>query len=385
VNESSIAGLSPRRRYRYDVLIEQHFGESSAWSVGVEEEVMILDAETLALSPGVEPLVTWAEGRSLRGVLKMELLASQVELATEVCAGPEEAVAALAELRACAAEAAADNGLGIAAAGTHAFSIPTAQQIAPDPRYREFVEYAGVSARRQAVCGVHVHVGMPGADECMRALEGVLPWLPLVLALSANSPFLGGEETGLASSRAEVLAQLPRAAAPPAFGSYGEWEAFVERFVRLALADGYTRFWWDIRPHPKFGTLEVRAPDQPTALELTGAFAALLQALCMTVVEGPPPQPAQRGDYAQNRWAALRFGPRAELIHPEGDRLVPVPELTYELLALIQPAVAELGTVKLIRALEPTRCEGDRQLEVARADGVEAVVADVAERTVRSK
>lgn len=345
---------------------------------------MILDAETFALTPGVEALVSWAEGRSLPGVLKMELLASMVELATRVCATPAEAVEALRELRAGAAEAAAGNGLALAAAGTHAFSIPTAQQIAPDPRYREFVEYAGVSARRQAVCGLHVHVGMPGPEECMLALEGVLPWLPLVLALSANSPFLGGDETGLASARAEVLAELPRAAAPPAFGSYEEWEAFVERFVRIGLADGYTRFWWDIRPHPRFGTLEVRAPDQPTAVELTGAFAALLQALCKTVLDGPSPKPAQRGDYAQNRWAALRFGPRAELIHPDGERLVPVPELTYELLALIQPAVKELGSVDLIRALSPTRCEGDRQLEVGRAEGLEAVVADVAARTVRS-
>ena len=123
----------------------------------------------------------------------------------------------------------------------------------------------------------------------MTALEGVLAWLPVVLALSANSPFLGGEETGLVSARAEVLAQLPRAGAPPVFGSYGEWEAFVERFVRLGLADGYTRFWWDIRPHPRFGTLEIRAPDQPTAMELTAAFTALLQALCVTVLEGRPP------------------------------------------------------------------------------------------------
>jgi carboxylate-amine ligase len=345
---------------------------------------MILDAETLALAPGVEHLVSWAEGRSLPGVLKMELLASMVELATDVCPSPAEALASLVELRAGAAEAAKEHGLALGAAGTHAFSIPTAQQIAPDPRYREFVEYAGVSARRQAVCGVHVHIGMAGPDECMRALEGVLPWLPLVLALSANSPFLGGEETGLVSTRAEVLAQLPRAAAPPVFSSYREWESFVERFVDLGLADGYTRFWWDIRPHPRFGTLEIRAPDQPTSVELTAAFAALLQALALTVVEGPPPPPAQRGDYAQNRWAALRFGPRAELIHPHGDRLLPAPELTYELLALIQPAVAELGTVELIRKLEPTRCEGDRQLEVGRAEGLEAVVADVAARTVRS-
>jgi carboxylate-amine ligase len=181
-----------------------------------------------------------------------------------------------------------------------------------------------------------------------------------------------------------VLAQLPRAAAPPVFASYEEWEAFVERFVEIGLADGYTRFWWDIRPHPRFGTLEVRAPDQPTSVTLTGALVALLQALCVTVLEAEPPQPANRGDYAQNRWAALRFGPRAELIHPDGSRLVPAPELMHELLALIQPAVQQLGTVELIRAFDPTSCEGDRQLAVGRDQGLDAVAADVVERTVRS-
>jgi carboxylate-amine ligase len=216
----------------------------------------------------------------------------------------------------------------------------------------------------------------------MVALEGVLAWLPVVLALSANSPFLAGDETGLCSSRAEVLAQLPRASAPPVFDSYAEWEAFVERFVQLGLADGYTRFWWDIRPHPRFGTLEIRAPDQPTAVELTGAFGALLQALCATVVEGPPPRPAQRGDYAQNRWAALRFGPGAELIHPDGTRLVRAPKLARELLDFVGPAAEKLGTTDELAVLDPSTCEGERQLEIGGREGLEAVCADLVERTL---
>lgn len=366
-------------------MIEQAFGRSAPWSLGVEEEVLILDAGTLALAPGVETLLDAAQGRELPGVLKMELLASMVELATEVCATPHEAMGALQQLRAAADEGARSAGLRIAATGTHPFSLPQAQDVAPDPRYREFVEYAGISARRQAVCGLHVHVSMPGAEECMRALEGVLPWLPLVLALSANSPYLAGEETGLASARAEVLALLPRAAAPPVFGSYAEWESFVERFVEIGLADGYTRFWWDIRPHPKFGTLEVRAPDQPTEVERTGAFVALLQALCVTVLEAEPSAPADRGDYAQNRWAALRFGPRAELIHPDGSRLVAVPALFDELLRLVEPAARALGTAELLDAIDPKACEGDRQLELGRSKGLEFVAADAVERTVRSR
>src|SRR5690242_14546846 len=345
---------------------------------------MILDGETLALTPGVDALLSGLEGRELPGVLKMELLASMLELATGVCSTPQQALDDLRELRVAADEGARAAGLRVAAAGTHPFSLPQAQDIAPDPRYREFVEYAGISARRQAVCGLHVHVAMPGAEECMRALEGVLPWLPLVLALSANSPYLAGEETGLASARAEVLALLPRASAPPVFASYAEWETFVERFVRIGLADGYTRFWWDLRPHPRFGTLEVRAPDQPTDVELTAAFAALLQALCVTVLAGEAPEPANRGDYAQNRWAALRFGPRAELIHPDGSRLAPVAELFDELLAFVRPAVRELGSEELLRVLDARTCEGDRQLELGRSRGLEAVAADAVERTVRS-
>ena len=273
-------------------MIEQHFGESAPWSLGIEEEV--LDPRRRrrsALTPGVE---AGAEGRpGTRAAGRAEDGAARVDGRDRhrVCATPQEALVALRELRAAADEAARASGQRIAAAGTHPFSLPEAQDVAPDPRYREFVEYAGITARRQGVCGLHVHVGMPGPEECLRALEGVLPWLPLVLALSANSPYLAGEETGLASARAEVLALLPRASAPPVFGSYAEWESFVERFVRIGLADGYTRFWWDIRPHPRFGTLEVRAPDQPTAVEHAAAFAALLQALCVTVLEGEPPRP----------------------------------------------------------------------------------------------
>ena len=255
---------------------------------------MILDAETYALSPSVEALVEWAEGRSCRACSRWSCSprwsSSRPTSATlrsrrsRRFVSYDEPPPRLPARTACASPPPAP----IRSAS------PSSRTSLADKRYRQFVEYAGISARRQGVCGLHVHIGMPGAEECMRALEGVLPWLPLVLALSANSPYLVGEETGLASARAEVLAQLPRAAAPPVFASYANWEAFVERYVRLGLADGYTRFWWDARPHPKFGTLEIRAPDQPTAVELSGAFTALLQALCKTSVEGPPPAPRSR-------------------------------------------------------------------------------------------
>ena len=359
-------------------MIEQRFGESSPWSVGVEEELMILDAETLAQVPRVDVFLS-------EPGFHTELFASVVELKTGICRSAPEAAEALRGLRGRGAEIAAANGLRLAAAGTHPLSVPEEQQIAPKERYRGFVEYAGVSARRQGVNGLHVHVGMPSADACLHVLEGVLPWLPVVLALSANSPYLAGVETGLASNRAEILAQLPRSGAPPAFRSYGEWEDFVERLVRAGVASDYTLLWWDVRPHPRFGTLEVRMPDQPTALERSAAFVALLQALCAWAAEEPRPQPeaAARGFYQQNRWAALRFGPHARLVHPDRERSCEVRELAADLLERIAPVAGQLGSEHLLAGLDGAS-EGDRQLEVGGAHGLEAACADIAERTLGS-
>jgi len=357
-------------------MIEAHFGETAPFSVGVEEELMVLDGETLELAPRAAELIAASADWSLPGTLKSELFASALELNTGICDSAEQSAESLAGLRRAAAGLADERGLRLAAAGSHPISRPEEQEIADEARYLEFVEYAGVSARRQGVSGLHVHIGMESSEACFHALEGVLPWLPLVLALSVNSPYLAGEETGLMSNRAEVLAQLPRSGAPPAFKSYEDWEEFIDRFMRLGMAAEYTRFWWDIRPHPTFGTLEIRMPDQPTALDRTTAFVALLQGLCQFVLEAPPRKhdPAARGFYHQNRWAAARFGLGAELFHPDGERSSPAPELAEELFELIgRPGL-----------LDTNRTEADRQLEVGRAKGLEAVCADLCERTLSS-
>jgi glutamate---cysteine ligase / carboxylate-amine ligase len=203
----------------------------------------------------------------------------------------------------------------------------------------------------------------------MSALEAVLPWLPLLLAVSANSPYVAGEETGLASTRAEILALLPRSAAPPVFPSYDEWASFADRLVDLGLADSFTRIWWDVRPHPRFGTLEIRMPDQPTGLEATVALAALAQALVASAGDGPC---ADRGVYAQNRWAALRFGADAELIHPDRGTLVRVPELLAELRERLVPTTERLGTTELVAPLDGL-AQADAQLAIGRRDGLRAL------------
>jgi hypothetical protein len=261
-------------------------------------------------------------------------------------------------------------GLRVAAAGSHPISRPEDEAIADESRYEEFVAYAGVSARRQGVSGLHVHVGMPSAEACFHALEGVLPWLPVVLALSANSPYLAGEETGMQSNRAEVLAQLPRSGAPPAFASYEDWEAFVDYFARLGIGADYTRFWWDIRPHPTFGTLEIRMPDQPTSLAVTVGY------------HGDPPgalPESARATPSGARSCGARLLPaeplgsralRAErgALHPDGGKTASASELAAGWRAA--------GSTRRVT-------EADRQLEVGRANGLEAVCADLVERTLR--
>jgi carboxylate-amine ligase len=233
------------------------------------------------------------------------------------------------------------------------------------------------------VQGLHVHVGMASPDDCWRCLEGILPWLPVVLALSANSPWYAGELTGMASNRAPVLAELPRAGAPPAFASYHEWESWVERLVRLGVTEDYTRIWWDARPHPKLGTLEIRVPDQPTDVRLSAAFAALVQALCATALDGalsaggPLLADAGRADYAQNRWSAARFGPRASLV--VGERYVPASELGAELLDIVRPAARALGGEELLGRIDATGCEADLQ---GRHASAEEATADIVARSV---
>jgi glutamate---cysteine ligase / carboxylate-amine ligase len=323
-------------------VIERHFGESAPLSLGVEEELMILDGRTLEPAAAVDVLVRGAVERDLPGTLKTELHASVVELTTPVCESVEEAVACLRALRAAAAEIASANGLAVAAAGSHPRAPLESLPVVQEERYLSMIRDVGRAARRQGVNGLHVHVGVESADACWERLEAVLPWLPVVLAVSANSPFVDGEASGMLSNRAPILAELPRAGAPPAFGSYEGWERWVERLVQLGVMADYTRIWWDVRPHPKLGTLEVRIADQPTSLERTELLVRMLRDL---VRDAPSSSTADRGDYLQNRWAAASRGLDAVLLHPEGSRTATARELARDLLGSEPPepeALAQL-------------------------------------------
>ena len=330
-------------------MIEAHFGESSPYSLGVEEEVMILDPQTFEPADAVETLLRGAEGLDLPGSLKTELHASVVELNTDVCSSVEEAIAALRELRAAADRIARDNGLVIAAAGAHPTVPLESLPVVQEPRYLEMLEQVGYPARRQGVNGLHVHVGVESSQRCYERLEAVLSWLPVVLALSANSPYVDGLANGMLSNRAGVLAELPRGGPPPAFESYEDWEAWVERLVSIGVMADYTRIWWDIRPHPRLGTLEIRIADQPTSLARTELLVRLLRDL----VEHAPPRVTPRGDYAQNRVAAASRGLDAQLIHPDGESVVSARDLARQLLGVEPPepeAYAQLTAGPLVAA-----------------------------------
>jgi len=319
-------------------------------SLGVEEELFLVDPETWDLAPRVERILG-PDG------LKTELFAAVVETNTPVCASPVEVLAELRRLRATVREAAEREGTAVAATGSHPFAVPEEQAIVPEPRYVKMVEEMGARALRQLVSGLHVHIGVGSFAECLERLEAILPWLPAVLALSVNSPYLAGEETGVLSARAGRLLELPRGGPPPPLADPEDWQRVVDE-----SGEDYTRIWWDVRPHPRLGTLEVRMPDQPTAVERSAAFAALLQAL----VEAAEParEPLDRATYAEARAAAAR-GEAA----------------TGDLLALVEPAARRLGSWELVEVLrEPP--EALRQLEVGRRDGLAAAAADVVSRSV---
>ncbi len=326
--------------------MENRFGR--ALTIGVEEELQLIDPETFALAPGVEKLLG-PDG------LKTELFSCLIETNTPICETAADAHAEVARLRNEVREAAAGEALAVAATGTHPFSPPEEQPIVPEPRYLKMLEEMGPGARRQLVCGLHVHVGMESFETCLATIAAIVPWLPAVLALSLNSPYLDGEEQGALSARAGRLLELPRGGQPPSFASPAAWEAHIAE-----TGMDYTRIWWDARPHPRLGTLEIRIADQPTSVDRVAALAALIQAFC---AEPLPAEEVPHDVYLAHR-AAAALG-RAP---------------TTELLAYVEPAARDLGTWELVEELRKPP-EAHRQLETGRREGLEAVVAELVVRT----
>jgi carboxylate-amine ligase len=267
------------------------WGSAPPFSLGVEEELFLVDPKTLDAVPVADSVVYPQTHR-----IKHELFACIVETTTPVCRDADEVLEHLASLR----REVVRRGGAIVAAGTHPLACGEGQPTVQLARYKRVRWELGDRLWTQLVCGLHVHVALPDADTALRAFEGVVPWLPVLLALSANSPYVEGEATGLRSTRAERLLQMPTGGTPPPLPDWAAWEE--------ATAGDDTRRHWDAWPRPEHGTLEIRVMDQPTDVRRSAAFAALIQALVAAVVDDEP-EPYDRELYARRRTEAARLPP----------------------------------------------------------------------------
>jgi carboxylate-amine ligase len=322
----------------------EHRFHGPRYTVGVEEELMIVEPSSLDLANAIELMLG---GEPPAGEIKPELLESVLEIATAPC--PSVAIAAeqLIALRALARARAQRHGLQIAAAGTHPFAHWEEQRVVSADRYRGLVQLLGFVARQELVFGMHVHVGMEDPREAVHIANELRPYVPLLIAISANSPLWRGQLSGLMSSRVPIFRTVPRVGLPPRWADWEDFVRRVERMVRSGMIEDYTYLWYDIRPHPRLGTVEIRAMDSQTRVEHTVAITALVVSLVKDLAESrragveardPPPEILD-----ENRWRAARQGLDAQLLDDESDELRPVRDMTEELLARLAPHARELG------------------------------------------
>ena len=288
-----------------------------------------------------------AEEASHERRIKAELLQSVIEVATHVAGSVGEAIEDARGLRATLRDAAAERGAVIAGAGTHPFSRWEHQDVTDSARYRALMEEMRWVAEREVIFGLHVHVGLASADEAIAVCNSLRTWLPELLAISTNSPFWQGRATGLASTRTKIFETFPRSGLPPSFGSFEEFELLVERAVKSGSFPDYTYIWWDARPHPKLGTLEVRICDAQTRLESVAGIVALVQSLAATLAEdfelGAKPQVQPVTLVAENKWRAARDGLSGKLIDLERDEERPAREAVLALVERAEPPAIRLG------------------------------------------
>src|SRR5215210_1217674 len=245
-------------------VLDHNFGKGEALTLGVEEEYMLLDGETLDLVQHVETVLAATAGHELEARVNPELMQSVLEIATPVCHTPAEVEGELRKLRGYVTGLAAEQGMRVGSAGTHPFSLFERQRITARDRYRHLVDQLQYVARRELIFGLHVHVAVDDCEKAIQVVNGLLTHLSSFLALSANSPFWRGEPTGLASSRQMVFAAFPRSGPPPRFRDYADYAEVVGQLEKTGCIADYTHIWWDIRLHPKWGTVEIRICDAVT-------------------------------------------------------------------------------------------------------------------------
>jgi carboxylate-amine ligase len=373
----SLAELPVVRPYALPEWLEPRFGCSRLFSLGCEEELFVVDPRSG--EPIDDAARVIADARPSGGRLAAELHRCQLELISPICSDAPEAVRSLLALRRSLAAA----GGTVMGAGLHPSARFDSSPVASVPRYRR-VERDLASLIRAPVGGLHVHVGMPDAETAIRACNGLRRHLPLLQALAANSPFAEGRDSGLASARMGVQRSWPRASIPRAFRDYEDFATTAIELARVAETDDYTWFWWEIRPHPLLGTVEVRTMDAQSSLDAVAGLIALVHGLARHEAEAAgAPLPAHEA-IEECSFRATRFGSAARLLAADGS-LRPVPELAREALALARPHARELGSDAPLEEIERIVREGngaDRQRRAWRDGGVGLVLRQLVEETL---
>lgn len=338
------------------------------FTLGIEEEYQIIDPETRELKSHVSKIIDG--GRTiLKERIKHEMHQAMIEMETGICTTAHEAGEEIKYLRKHLIEIAENQGLAIGAAGTHPFSFWYDQEITDNPRYVDIVNEMMDVARSNLIFGLHVHVGIPSREEGLRLMNIVRYFLPHIYALSTNSPFWMGRNTGFKSYRSKVFDKFPRTGIPPYFSSVGEYDNFIEVLIRTNSIDNSKKIWWDVRLHPVYPTIEFRMCDIPMKLKETVCIAALCQAVTAKVYklhkENLDFRSYRRALISENKWRAARYGTEAKLIDFGLEAEKPFKELAIELLAFIDDVVDELGCrkeVNYVYQILETGTGADRQL-----------------------
>jgi len=358
------------------------------FTIGVEEEFQIVDPQTWELRSHVSELLA-SSAPVLGDQIKRELHQSIVEVGTKICADVPELREEIFRIRRELTTSAERVGLAVAAAGTHPFSDWKEQVISPGTRYESIVEELQQLARSLLIFGIHVHVAMPDKQATIDLMNAVRYFLPHLLALSTSSPFWLGRDTGLKSYRTTVFRRFPRSGVPDHFGSWSEFENYVKLLVGLHCIDDARKIWWDVRPHPLFGTLEFRVCDVPTKPEAAVMLGALIQALVVKLYKLYTRNLGfrlyRRALIEENKWRAARWGLEGKLIDFGKGAEVPMRELALELLEFVDDVVDELGSRKEVEYVHTVLTEGtsaDRQLDVfRRTEDLTAVVKHIVQET----
>jgi glutamate---cysteine ligase / carboxylate-amine ligase len=331
----------------------EHAFTGPSYTLGIEEELMIVDAERLDLVSAIEQLLEDSGGDD---TVKPELMESVLEIATTPRPNTAEAGEELRALRRRVIALAEARELRIGSAGTHPFAMWEDQRIVARPRYRDLIDALRVVARQELIFGMHVHVGIDDPDKAIHVANGMRVHLGILQALSANSPFWRGDRTGLASARTPIFRAFPRVGVPPYYEDWADFERQIEFMVESGVMENYTYLWYDVRPHPRLGTVEIRVCDAQTRVEHTLGLAALIQAMVKELAEhfeagrALARYPWQMLD--ENKWLASRHGLEGELVDLPSAERVPAKTLARRLLDRLREHAEDLGSAAELEAVE---------------------------------